>query len=310
VQQRFVGAAGLARFSTAVAGSLVDQVVRAPAPDRFRADLTEVTLGDVGLVSAAVGPLHARRHQPAGGAAGSVFLLVAQRGEGTIAHRGGQEVIGPDRLVVVPGGERFTVEYPGASSLLFVALPATRVARSCPVLDGPVRSVALQGVSLAVARQLPFLVTAGLAAREEERDALSGVADSVLHVLLGSALGDVAGDPLVALRVTAERMVERHLDDPELSVPWLARRLSVSLRQLHRAFGTGGRTAAEHLRRQRLRACARDLVASPRTGVAELAARYGFASASHLGACFRQEYGETPGAWRARHAADRDPAPR
>ncbi|SFF01708.1 AraC family transcriptional regulator [Blastococcus tunisiensis] len=304
MQQRFAGAAGLAHFSEAVRGSLVDQVLRAPAPERFRADLVDVSVGGVALVSAEVGPLQSRRDDD-GAAAGSVFLLLAQRGTGSITHRGGTEAIGPHRLVVVPAGEGFAVDYPGPASLLFVALPAAHVTARCPALDGPVRAVPLQRAARAVAGQLPYVLSAALDAQGSETEDLAGLLESVLHLVLRGALGDLAGDPLVALRLAAERTAERHLDDPALSVAWLARQLSVSVRQLHRAFTTGGATPGEHLRRQRLQACARVLAESPGTGVADLASRFGFASASHLGARFRAVYGETPGSWRARHAADR-----
>ncbi|WNV75788.1 AraC family transcriptional regulator [Geodermatophilus sp. DSM 44513] len=309
VPQRFVGPTGLSSFTHAVGGSLVDQVVHAPSADRFEATLVDVALGDARLVSARIGPLAAeRRADPASAAAGSVFLLLARRGRGRITHRAGTGPIGPDRLVVVPGGEPFAVEYPAPSSLLFVALPAARVARTCPALDGPVRSVPLGSGGRPLAGQLPHLMAAVSGAPGPDGEELAGVLDSLLHLLLRRSVGDTAGDPLVALRVAAERLAERHLDDPALSVPWLAGRLAVSVRQLHRAFATGGRTPAEHVRTQRLRACGRVLAAAPDATVADVAARYGFASASHLGAWFRRTHGVTPAEWRARHAADRYPA--
>lgn len=309
MQQRYAGPAGLARFAEAVAGSLVDQRLRVPEPDRFRADMGSASVGDVSLIEAAIGPLQSTR-EAGTGAAGSVFLLLAQRGSGVLEHRGGRELIAADRLVVIPGAEGFAVGYADPASLLFVTLPAPRVSASFPALDGPVRSVPLGDLGGAVAAQLPFVLRAARAEDALHADELGGLLDSVLHLLLRGSIGDTAGDPLVALRIAAERTAARHLDDPQLSVGWLARRLAVSVRQLHRAFATAGATPAEHLRRARLGAAARALAASPGTTVAEVAARYGFASASHLGVRFRAEYGTTPVEWRTRHARDRDPADR
>jgi AraC-like DNA-binding protein len=310
-ERRFEGSAGLAGFSRVVRESLVPQRIEAREPVTFRARLRDADIGQMRLVSAAVDPIRSRRTAAAPATPGGVFLLLSIRARGEIRHRHGREPIVPGRLVVVPGTEDFSVEYPSPPRVLFVVLPEPVVTGRYPVLDGPIRSAPIEPVAAALVRQLPHLMSAaqraGVAAQPAE---LPGILDALLHLTLRRTFGDTAGEPLLALRVAVERLVEQELNRPdrpvpELSVPQVAARLSVSVRQLHRAFQPTGSTVAEYIRRRRLAACARALRETPMT-VTELAHRFGFSSASHLGVLFRAHYGMSPGQWRG---SDEDPAP-
>jgi AraC-like DNA-binding protein len=296
----FDGPAGLRAFDAALRRTLVRQTVTLRDPQQFRARVAEVELAQLRLISATVGALAA--HRRPGDAAGQedarVFLLLGLRATGTIGHRRGSEPIGPDRLVIVPGTEPFDVEYPAPAHLLFVALPHRLVTDRYPGLDGPIRSAALDPVARALCRQLPHLMAAAAAATAAQRPAVAGIVDTVLDTALRTAGVETEVDPLVALRTAAERLIEQRLDDPELGVPWLARQLVVSPRQLHRAFATGATTPHAWIRQRRLQACADALTWSD-APVAQLAHRYGFASASHLGTQFRARFGTPPGRWRA-----------
>ncbi|ROO60161.1 AraC-like DNA-binding protein [Micromonospora sp. Llam0] len=304
-RQGFDGPAGLREFNSALRHTLVQQTVTIRDPSRFRARITEVPLGPLRLISATVGALHSSRrpHDTTGpDAADGVFLLLGQRATGSITHRGGTDPIGPDRLVVVPGSEAFDVDYPAPAHVLFVALPPALVTARFPGLDGPVRSATLDPVGRALSRQLPHLMNAAAAAGAGQRPEVATMVDTVLAATLHGAGVAVDADPVAALRTAAERLIEHSLADPALSVPWLARRLAVSPRQLHRAFAANGTTPYRWIRQRRLHACAVALAGSD-VPVARLAHRYGFASASHLGALFRAQYGAPPARWRSEQRA-------
>lgn len=313
---RYHGPEGLTAFRGAVERSLVSQTIEPRDLGAFRAQLSEASIGATRLVAASVGALRARRAPNRLvadnlAATGSVFLLLSTRAKGVMHHRHGTEPVVPQRLVVIPDAEPFTVEYPDPARVLFVVLPATAVAERFPGLVGHIRSALLPAPARALSRQLPHLMAAAGAAALAEPGGpaeLSAILDSLLHLTLRATIGDTAGDPLLALRLAAERLIDRHLTDPELSIGWLAARLSVSARQLHRAFEPADTTVAAFIRHRRLRACAAVLRDCPQTSVTDLAARYGFASASHLGALFRARYAMTPGQWRSRHGSDDDPA--
>ncbi|MFV2086683.1 AraC family transcriptional regulator [Micromonospora sp. LOL_021] len=306
-RQGFDGPAGLREFNSALRHTLVQQTVTIRDPNRFRARITEVPLGRLRLISATVGALHSSRrpHDTTGrDATDGVFLLLGQRATGSITHRRGTDPIGPDRLVVVPGSEAFDVDYPAPAHVLFVALPRALVTARFPGLDGPVRSAILDPVGRALCRQLPHLMSAAAAAGTGQRLEVASMVDTVLTATLHGASVDVESDPVAALRVAAERLIEHSLAEPALSVPWLAHRLAVSRRQLHRAFAAGGTTPFRWIRQRRLHACALALAGSD-VPVAQLAHRYGFASASHLGALFRDRYGAPPARWRSEHRTGR-----
>ncbi|MFV2108852.1 hypothetical protein [Micromonospora sp. LOL_015] len=88
----------------------------------------------------------------------------------------------------------------------------------------------------ALCRQSPHLMTAAAAARAGQRPAVAAMVDTALTATLHGAGVAVDADPVAALRTAAERLLDHSLTEPALSVPWLAGRLAVSPRQLHRAF--------------------------------------------------------------------------
>jgi AraC-like DNA-binding protein len=299
----FAGRHGLADFNTSVRDTMVSQTIASPDDRRFRASLLAADLGQLRLVAASVGPLTARRASGrTRSAAGSVFLLLSDRGEGTITHRDGTDRIAPDRFVVVPGSEAFDAAYTRASRVVFVALPGPVVADRFPALDGRIRSWRLGPTAAGAGRRLVD-VTRAAAASDDAADAgdLHAILDATIHLLLRRTIGDCAGDPRSVLRVEALRLVDRHLSDPRLTPAWVATQLGVSLRHLHRAFEGSGRTVAGRIRDRRLDACARALTDPMHASrsVADIAWTYGFSSASQLAVWFRRRYDTTPGEWRA-----------
>lgn len=301
--RRFRGRGGLAAFNASVRDTLVSQTIAAPEDDRFRASLTAADLGPLRLAAATVGPLTAERGAAeTRTAAGSVFLLFSDRGSGTIAHRGGADPIDRGHLVVVPGSEPFRVVYPRGSRVVFVALPGAVVADRFPALDGRIRSWSLGATAAGASRRLIDLTRAAAATDDPaEVGDLAAILDATIHLVLRRTVGDTAGDPRVALRLDAIRLIDRSLSDPDLSPARLAAQLGVSVRHLHRAFEGSGSTVAAQMRARRLERCARALTdpADASRSVAEIAWTYGFSSASQLSVWFRRRYGTTPGDWRA-----------
>jgi AraC-like DNA-binding protein len=107
----------------------------------------------------------------------------------------------------------------------------------------------------------------------------------------GPAAGRRAGQLDAALADVAE-----HLADDDLCPATTARRLGISVRQLHQLFGGHDRTYGAELRRQRLEQARRDLTDPARAGlrVIDIAADAGFADVTHFHRVFRRAYGYTP----------------
>jgi AraC-like DNA-binding protein len=95
-------------------------------------------------------------------------------------------------------------------------------------------------------------------------------------------------------------MVERHLQEPQLSPEFLCEKLGVSRRTLYRAFEARG-GAHNHILERRLAAVASKMTAPTETRtIIELAELYGFTTSETFWRAFRRKYGLTPGEFRAR----------
>lgn len=117
------------------------------------------------------------------------------------------------------------------------------------------------------------------------------------------------GDAAVVARARA--FMEAHLADA-IDVATICDRIGVSRSRLYRAFGDRGGVLRQ-LQQSRLRRM-RALLENPgeTRAIGELAALCGFASKAHFARSFRQDYGITPGAYRAKclQAAHEPPAAR
>jgi AraC-like DNA-binding protein len=316
VRARFRGAPGLAAMGAAVGEALVPQRLQPRDPHAFAASVTSVDLGAVRLVRATAPALRSVRPRsaptgPATGPDGALFLLLGGGARGEIAADGAVSPVDRDHVVLVPGDAGFEVTYPGRLDVLFVTLDADRAARLGLAATGPVRGLALPPAGRALLRPALDAVLAGAAAAGTAPDpglrpGLADVVEGALAAAVGPLVPAVAPDPAAALRAAALRLVDRHLDDPDLGPGWLAARLHVSPSTLHRAF-RGGESVAAAVRRRRVEAVARALTGPrPGPGIAELAARYGFAGGSHLATAFRARFGTSPAEYRARHGSARD----
>ncbi|TQK69163.1 MULTISPECIES: AraC family transcriptional regulator [unclassified Nocardioides] len=111
--------------------------------------------------------------------------------------------------------------------------------------------------------------------------------------------GDGAGPPARPWHV--RRVVEGLHDDPARA--WTAAEMAAlagtSVRRLQEAFQQWlGCTPSAYLLEIRLRRARADLAAEPAPMVSDVAARWGFSSASRFAAAYRRRYGEAPSAAR------------
>ncbi|WP_393915914.1 AraC-like ligand-binding domain-containing protein [Halostreptopolyspora alba] len=103
-----------------------------------------------------------------------------------------------------------------------------------------------------------------------------------------------------ALCERVSEYIDAHLADPDLTPGSIAAAHHVSLRHLHAAFEPTDHTVASLIRLRRLERCQRDL-SDPllaHVPVAAIAARWGFADASHFGQVFKRHTGLPPGEFR------------
>jgi len=98
--------------------------------------------------------------------------------------------------------------------------------------------------------------------------------------------------------------IDRHLFDPDLSPSVVAAAHYMSLRRAHEHFHDAGLTISARILRRRLERCRRDLLdpAKAAEPVAAVGLRWGFRTPSQFGRAFRDAFGDSPAAYRARLA--------
>lgn len=128
---------------------------------------------------------------------------------------------------------------------------------------------------------------------------LAALAALLLRTTARKPTPDLAQVEQVRLRTDA--IIYEQAADPTLTPATIAAQLSISLRQLYRAFN-GTESPAARIRRRRLERAAEILAARSGPGhVERVAVECGFASAEYFSRAFRREFGLSPRAYRSAH---------
>lgn len=104
--------------------------------------------------------------------------------------------------------------------------------------------------------------------------------------------------------IQIKRFIDRHLGNPDLSLPYIAFAHRISLRHLHSLFESQGQTALQYVIHQRLLRCQRDLSNPAMSGrtITEIALGWGFQHSTHFSRRFKSQFGLTPHEFR--HASN------
>lgn len=112
-------------------------------------------------------------------------------------------------------------------------------------------------------------------------------------------MAPVAAQVQSVLVARAEKLVERHLEETQLSPEFLCKQLGVSRRTLYRAFEERG-GVHDYILVRRLAAVAARIAAPGETRtISELAELCGFTTSETFWRAFKRRYGLTPGEFRA-----------
>lgn len=96
----------------------------------------------------------------------------------------------------------------------------------------------------------------------------------------------------------ARAVIERHLQDENLSPTLIAQRLGISVRTLHRSFSDGDHSVMSLIRQLRIEAARTDLLSGQSAAaVSQVAAKWQFSDASHFIRSFKARYGVAPGVY-------------
>ena len=171
---------------------------------------------------------------------------------------------------------------------------ASQLAQHCAV-----RRRATSGLSRLAASYANSLCNESNFISDELAYRVSTTASDLLSLLFASAEPSALPDDSVvraALRRRCKAYIDARWADPDLSPAAIAGALGISVRYLHQCFASGGMSAMEYLRLQRLRRCRTDL-SDPnydRVAISEIALRNGFRNTCHFNEVFKAEFDLTP----------------
>lgn len=231
-------------------------------------------------------------------------------GTSTFTQAGSSAVLGPGDYTVSSSQVPFDWEFDGDFAVFMLRFPQAYIdapAQSfLPLLGRAIRpgdgfGAHLSPFVLSVARDPDLL--RGPVGRRVAQNLVDLFTTSFLDVL-EHARGDEAPGTPVFQRVTA--YIVEHLVEHDLGVASIAVANFVSTRYLQAIFQEHGTTVSAWIRERRLagvrRAIGDPLLADRPIG--ELAERWGFPDQAHFSRVFRQAFGESPNAWRARSSHD------
>jgi AraC-like DNA-binding protein len=232
------------------------------------------------------------------------FLLVHLReGAFEFACQGQTTQVFPGDCVLMDSRERYEVRCPEPTSCLILHLPPQWLRGFLP------RPEMIAGRVLRPERGWSAALTATIAALQpNELNQLAlppGVVAEQVASLLALAAGPAGGIGSSRADQLGGRLYQALRDryhEIGLTPAAIARELGISARYVHYLFAKQSTTFGRELLRVRLER-ARDLLSDPRCAdapIGDIAARCGFAEASHFARCFRSTFGLAPGDYRRR----------
>ncbi|MEV5550672.1 AraC family transcriptional regulator [Streptomyces sp. NPDC052309] len=266
------------------------------------------TTGRLGFVqvSAVSGPAQSLVLSPTADIrAPSVVVGVHTRGRARLVRGNGDDLCAPGDLFVRDGSEPLVLHEAEDFELHVVRIPRRALALTDPqVRDllgrGPRSDGTVAPLLVSVLRTLPRTVTDC-----SPRTALH-LAGNVTELLAALAVEETETRPPDSHRDRAaltRRLcahIDEHLWHRDLSPAAVAAAHHISIRYLHKLFSAHGSTVGRWIQHRRLEEARRELARPGRgtTGVAAVAARWGFVGAAHFSRSFRQAYGMSPSDWR------------
>ncbi len=219
-------------------------------------------------------------------------------GRGTIEQHGRRAEIAENQVSVYRSDTPYELAFPVAGERVGIAISADALGVAMARLDR------LTGTR--IDEGSPLISTVSRSIIEYERTlhlvpaAHRGqVLDLIVNALKAAVValpGEERRDPRSELFERASAHIEKHLDDPTLSPPSVAKALFVSPRSLQQAFAASETGVARMIRERRLERAVRELADPTLTHlpIGEIAMRSGFTSASYFAELVRQRLGVLP----------------
>ena len=291
----------LAWWVDTVCDRFLELDIEAAASGRFRASLDQVELGSATANFIRADSQRVQRTPAKIARSGEPMIVLLQLRAGRMQlEQGGQQLrVDPGESVLIDAAKPYALQCPVPTHALALRLPGAWLARWLPDADRhALRLFKADGWNRALNAALASLEPAGC----DQLALPKGAVADQLAALLTLAVGrDETFTPDYRLVDALNRSLKERLHETGLSPADIATQHRISTRRLHYAFAAERTTFATALLAARIER-AKDLLSAPRLAtlpIAEVAARCGFADASHFARRFRQSVGRSPLAFRA-----------
>ncbi|WP_222936847.1 helix-turn-helix domain-containing protein [Streptomonospora sp. PA3] len=299
-------------WTDAVARSVLHFEFDCDRPGSFRGALSDRSLAGVAFIDMECGR-HAAHRGPESISprdAGYYILTLQLSGRFRLTQDGRTAVLTPGCFALYDSAKPASVVSSDDYKSTCIKFPRERVGA------GPDTLAAITATAFECGPGLPSAVWSAVLGLNRELESLGASGPlavrgmmELVTTLLASRLGRrPAVDRRAELRDRIREYIDAHLPDPGLTPGAIAAAHYISPRHLHQLFEQDEDTVAGCIRSRRIERCRRDL-ADPRQAevpVSAVAARWGFADASHFGQVFKRHTGQTPAEFRrtaARHPA-------
>ena len=278
--------------------------------DEFSAKLTRIRIGELGLIwyttSASSGLVDVGRAGAWSSQHGDSFLFAVQE-EGTVfGNYLGREIVSrPGDMVLLDTSRSWQITSDTPVSATAVKIPPSALLGLVPDPE-QICGIRLSRDDPQTALASSLILRLKAAVEADPLADWSGF-ENVLLATIGAALKRAPqiappSSELGKLRRQACTIVERNLDDPQLSSASIATSLGTNTRRIQRVFGEMGTTPRNYILERRLNAAAELL---RRTGqhdltITEIAYSVGFGDLSHFDRQFRRRWGMSPREFRGR----------
>ncbi len=240
----------------------------------------------------------------------AVYLVKFQLiGQGLIKQRGREAHLQPGDFVVCSTAEPYELQFMENYRQAVLAVPQALLKEMFHSPD--------DYLGVRMGKELPTnsLLSQFVISMVEHIDVLESsivqrLEANVLDLLI-TALHSVAGTPAKEVESTAvahlrriKRFITMHLQDPRLSVEFIAESEGISKRYLHLLFKQADMSVSRYIQLQRLEACCRAFANPAMKNVAtgDIAMEWGFGDISHFHRCFKAQYQITPKQYRIQMA--------
>lgn len=290
----------------AVARSILGLDFLALDAEPFRARMTATALGDLAMSRTQITPAITLRDKELAGVNKETYtfawaedrmLEVVQRGKTLSLQRGQAAMLASDEIgqIASPNGGSYTA----------ILLPKTDLIARFAKADQQVMQLQ-PATSVRLKLVTHYARLCAQAARFADARALALMGDHLLNLIALALDGQAdeeafrAHSSVAVSRVQIIRnVIERIIDDPDLSLNRLAQHCGLSPRSVQLAFEKTGTSYSDFLLNLRLDKALAMLTTDPQIRVIDVALACGFADVSYFNRRFRARFGETPTAARA-----------